>query len=86
MDRYILEDVLTEVGVDEETQVKIQEAMEKKLNEIYQIRKLPWNQGYCIMHWDIPLDKYWFEACTTDDVCVYDDRVKAIEILKEIKN
>lgn len=86
MDRYILEDVLTEVGVDEETQVKIQEVMEKKLNGIYQIKKLPWNQGYCITHWDAPLDKYWFEACATDDVCVYDDRVKAIEILKEIKN
>ena len=41
MDRYILEDVLEEVGVDIETQEKIHEAMEKKLNEIYQIRKLP---------------------------------------------
>ena len=86
MDRYILEDVLTEIGIDGETQAKIQEAIEKKMNEIYQIQKLPWGQGYCIMHWDAPLDRYWFIACGTDDVCVYEDRVKAIEILKEIKN
>lgn len=41
MDRYILEDVLTEIGIDGETQAKIQEAIEKKMNEIYQIQKLP---------------------------------------------